>query len=879
MRKKMYKAKKHWVVASAAALTVLGTSGLVAADEQSYPQTGASRELASVSTDSSATATDTQDSSKSVENTSQPASTSTLDDSSQEGQNQSVDEASQSSQSEPAGSETISDWETDNQSASEVQSSQRDSEAQIQAPASTNQVDPSDEEDQLQVADQTINGGSRVLRASAGATVARTTAAGQSSSEVTSASVSGKTLIIHYNRSIASNEALYFAVWTEQNDQDDMVWYQANAQGAAYIDLSKHRFYGKYIIHTYSVINGQNIGRNATSIMVNPPKISSKIEATSNGDYKLTVGNVSSDITEVFVPVWSDKNDQDDMIWYHADKVNANTYSLTIKPANHHNDFGHYSVHIYGQSSITGGLIGLSATPGFERKETASSSKVAPQNKVRASLGANGIQLHLDTNEAADLSNIYFAVWSQVGDQDDIHWYPADGSLSALAPYSNHSGYGTYHIHTYANKNGKFVGINTTSIEVPSPSASAKISKQDDATYNVKIDKVPSYITSVLVPVWTQKNGQDDIVWYPASKQSDGSYSATIKLKDHNFESGKYLVHLYGYSSLEGGRLVGLGATDFTVTATVTPAVVWPSVADHNPAAGSLRVVLNETDTSKKAKSMDVAVWSEENQANIHWYSADVQNGKASVQVDEQYHGMISGSYTIHVYVNYQDGSRTGFNLGQYDLNKERANGYFIDVSSYNYNISVDSYRALKSRGITGVVVKLTEGNSYINPYAASQIANAKAAGLKVSAYHFARYKNADEARSEAAYFVNVAKSYGLDSSTAMVDDIEHSDVLSNVNSNTPVWNQTMKSLGYNNLLYYTVARRLDTRGGSFSTSQVGIENMWIAHYVKGYSEMSEDEAAKYNYYNNAAAWQYTSVSKALGANVDQSIDYSGRLS
>ena len=88
-----------------------------------------------------------------------------------------------------------------------------------------------------------------------------------------------------------------------------------------------------------------------------------------------------------------------------------------------------------------------------------------------------------------------------------------------------------------------------------------------------------------------------------------------------------------------------------------------------------------------------------------------------------------------------------------------------------------------------------------------------------------------------------------------------------------------MKSLGYNNLLYYTMANWLDTRGGSFSTSQVGIENMWIAHYVKGYSEMSEDEATNYNYYNNAAAWQYTSVSKALGANVDQSIDYSGRLS
>lgn len=858
MRKKMYKAKKHWVIASAAALTVLGTSGLVSADETSDVPAGSAREVAPV--DQSLT-TDT--------------------DASQQEQ---VNQANQAHQAALANSEATSISEavpTNQQSTSEIDSSQANSESQATSEVSTNQLASETgtvQADQIQPVSGPATD-TTVVRASVSTTVSRASAANQASSQVTTASVSGQTMTIQYNRPMAKDEVIYFAVWTEKNDQDDMVWYTANDKGAAYIDLAKHRSYGKYIIHTYSKIGEHFVGRNATSTEVNPPQISTKIVPNSDGTYSLTVNNVSDDITDLLVPVWSDKNDQDDITWYHAEKSGATSYSLRINPSNHHNDLGHYSVHIYGQSSITGGLVGLAATSGFDKKETADAIKVAPQNNVTASLDTNGIKLHLDSNEAANLSNIYFAVWSQTGDQDDVHWYQADSSFSALAPYTNHSGYGTYHIHTYANKGGKFVGINTTTIDVPSPTASANISKQDDVTYRVTVDKVPSYITSVLVPVWTEKNDQDDIVWYDTTKNADGSYTGLIKLKNHNFESGKYLVHLYGYSSLDGGRLIGLSAADFSVADAVTPAQVWPTVRDHNAEQGTMRVILNETDHSKKAKSMDVAVWSEENQTNIHWYSADVNNGVASVDINQSSHGNIKGSYTVHVYVNYQDGSRTGFNLGQYDLNKARANRYFIDVSSYNDNISVESYRSLKARGITGVVVKLTEGNSYINPYAASQITNARAAGLKVSAYHFARYTNADEARSEAAFFVNVAKSYGLTAGTAMVDDIEASEVRANVNENTAVWTQTMKSMGYNNLIYYTMASWLDTRGGSFSTGQVGMENMWVAHYVNGYNQMSEEEAANDNLYSNAAAWQYTSVSKALGANVDQSIDYTGRLS
>ena len=47
------------------------------------------------------------------------------------------------------------------------------------------------------------------------------------------------------------------------------------------------------------------------------------------------------------------------------------------------------------------------------------------------------------------------------------------------------------------------------------------------------------------VPVWTAKDGQDDLVWHQADRQSDGSYKVRINVSDHKAEAGEYIVHLY----------------------------------------------------------------------------------------------------------------------------------------------------------------------------------------------------------------------------------------------------------------------------------------------------------------------------------------------
>ncbi|MFR3850472.1 MAG: GBS Bsp-like repeat-containing protein [Streptococcus salivarius] len=47
----------------------------------------------------------------------------------------------------------------------------------------------------------------------------------------------------------------------------------------------------------------------------------------------------------------------------------------------------------------------------------------------------------------------------------------------------------------------------------------------------------------MVIPVWSEQNGQDDLVWHNATKQEDGSYKVTISASQHKWNSGKYIVH------------------------------------------------------------------------------------------------------------------------------------------------------------------------------------------------------------------------------------------------------------------------------------------------------------------------------------------------
>ena len=56
---------------------------------------------------------------------------------------------------------------------------------------------------------------------------------------------------------------------------------------------------------------------------------------------------------------------------------------------------------------------------------------------------------------------------------------------------------------------------------------------------------VAKKLKEVRVPIWSDKNGQDDLTWYHADKQSDGSYKVHVDTASHKGDAGTYSVHLY----------------------------------------------------------------------------------------------------------------------------------------------------------------------------------------------------------------------------------------------------------------------------------------------------------------------------------------------
>lgn len=228
-----------------------------------------------------------------------------------------------------------------------------------------------------------------------------------------------------------------------------------------------------------------------------------------------------------------------------------------------------------------------------------------------------------------------FAVWSDKNVQDDLIWYTADSHGKTTAKYTG--SYGKYHIHTYQNLNGKMTGLNGTSIIVPEPSAKVTITKASETSYKVTVSDVPVYISSVQLPTWTQANDQDDLIWYKTTKDSNTTYSAIISVAEHNLESGRYNVHVYGTSAVTNA-LTGLAGTHFEADYHFGDVAVDATLAKDG---------IDLTMPSDVSKGMAVyhAVWSAENdQDDIVWYKAD-PSGHTKANYTGSY-----GTYLVHTY-------------------------------------------------------------------------------------------------------------------------------------------------------------------------------------------------------------------------------------
>ncbi|QGX70376.1 LysM peptidoglycan-binding domain-containing protein [Lactiplantibacillus plantarum] len=175
-----------------------------------------------------------------------------------------------------------------------------------------------------------------------------------------------------------------------------------------------------------------------------------------------------------------------------------------------------------------------------------------------------------------------------------------------------------------------------------------------------------------------------------------------------------------------------------------------------------------------------------------------------------------------------------------------------VDVSNNNGYMSTAEYVSMRNEfGVKAVTVKISEGGTYKDPYAASNIANVQAAGMYINGYHFARYATKAQAIAEADFAGKTAKSAGLPVGAVLATDVEaeeqNNQSKATNDRNNAAFMEEIQKFGYRTDIYTS---------GSWANSKMTIKDKtgWIAAYPYVVSGK--------NWYSTNHAWQWSSTAK-----------------
>ena len=471
--------------------------------------------------------------------------------------------------------------------------------------------------------------------------------------------------------------------WSLENGQDDLIWHKATKQtDGSYrvtIKASEHKgTKGNYRADAYIVDNSNNrhyIAEKVVAVDYARPSGLLTIENnnTAAGTFDAVVRNIvaPTGLKEVLVPSWSLVGGQDDLIWHKATRQADGSYRVTIKATDHKNSTGKYRADAY--------LVDDSNKRFYLTEKVVEVTQTRPS----ASLFIENNNADLGTFDAVirnivapnGVKEVLVPSWSLVNGQDDLVWHKAsrqsDGSYRVTIKSSEHkNSLGNYRADVYIvdNANQRHY-VTETIVDVkhnkPVGTISVVNNNNDTGTFDVIISDVysPKGVRTVQVPIWSEKDGQDDIRWYEATRQANGTYTVNVQATNHKNSTGLYNIHLYYI--LNDGSQVGVGGTTTTVEFRNAKTKTQTYITNVNSEAGSFTVVVDQAPQGRQIKNIRVAVWSESNQGNLSWYNTAPTGTHTEINVSTVNHKNLIGNYTTHVYVDYVDNTVDGFNLGE----------------------------------------------------------------------------------------------------------------------------------------------------------------------------------------------------------------------
>ena len=471
--------------------------------------------------------------------------------------------------------------------------------------------------------------------------------------------------------------------WSLENGQDDLIWHKATKQtDGSYrvtIKASEHKGdKGNYRADAYIVDNSNNrhyISEKVVSVDYVRPSGVLTIENNNPvaGTFDAVVSNIvaPTGLKEVLVPSWSLVGGQDDLIWHKATRQADGSYRVTIKATDHKDSTGNYRADAYiVDDSNNRHYISEKVVDVRQSRPTASLT-IENNNVSTGSFDAVIRNVVAPTG----VKEILVPSWSLENGQDDLVWHKAnrqaDGSYRVTIKASDHkNSLGNYRADLYVvdnDNNRHYVTETVVTVKHDKPTGIISVvnNNKDTGTFDVIIKDVysPKGVQTVQVPTWSDKDGQDDIRWYEATRQANGDYKVSVKASDHKNSTGKYHVHLY-YIQDDGSRVgVGTATTDVEFRNAMTKTQA--AIKNVNATNGTYTVAVDQAPQGRQIKNIRAAAWSKAHQENLYWYSATPTGMHTEITVSANNHGNEAGNYTTHVYVDYKDGGVEGFNLGQ----------------------------------------------------------------------------------------------------------------------------------------------------------------------------------------------------------------------
>ena len=474
--------------------------------------------------------------------------------------------------------------------------------------------------------------------------------------------------------------------WSHANGMKDIIWYtptrQADGSYTVTAKASDHENAdGKYEAQVFYVdAQGQNKFVKKAFIDYTATKPANAVAADltitkseKDGTFTITAKNLQGfdGYKEVKIPFWSHANGMKDIIWYTPTRQADGSYTVTAKASDHENADGKYEAQVFyvdaqGQNKfVKKAFIDYTAS-----KPSADLIITKSEKDGTFTITAKNLQGFDGYKE------VKIPFWSHANGMKDIIWYTptrqADGSYTVTAKASDHENAdGQYEAQVFyvdAQGQNKFVKkafIDYKNQSRPTGTLLIQNNNKDTGTFDVIIKDVysPKGVQTVQVPTWSDKDGQDDIRWYEATRQANGDYKVSVKASDHKNSTGKYHVHLY-YIQNDGSR-IGIGTTTTDVEVRNAMTKTQASIKNVNATNGTYTVAVDQAPQGRQIKNIRVAAWSKAHQENLYWYSATPTGMHTEITVSTNNHGNEAGNYTTHVYVDYKDGGVEGFNLGQ----------------------------------------------------------------------------------------------------------------------------------------------------------------------------------------------------------------------